>query len=898
MDQMVTFGPWLRQRRRFLGLTQEELAQRAACSLVTIRKMESGERRPSRQLAELLADCLAIPAEEREQFVAFARQSELAVQGVAPPHIAPASLLPLPPARPLPFLPHESDSPPAVSLPAPLTNLLGRDADIEAVGALLLRPSVRLVSLTGPGGTGKTRLAIEIARHLATERPTAFPDGLRFIDLASLMDPGLFLPALAEALGIVDNGEADPIIAVRAFLQGKRMLLVLDNFEQIVEAAIDLAEILQAAGGVKALITSRTVLRLYGEHEYPVAPLAVPDSPDGLTPDQLRAYPAIALFVERSRAIRPDFALTASNAADVRQICTRLDGLPLAIELAAARSKMFPPSSLLSQLTHSLDLAARQRNVNERQQTMRAAIDWSYRLLSADEQQLFRALGVFMNAFGLEEAKAITDAAGADEYALLDPLSGLVEKNMIRQIDSPHEARFQMLFVLREFALEQLESRGETDRYRLAHLTFFLNLARAQGQRMNLPDNEVPKARLMAANDDLRAAMGWAFERPDRAEQGMELAIALADYWKVRSTLTEGGRWIKDGLRILPPGALALRAKGLVVAARLANYESHYAESARLGAEALRLFQEMGDAAEEEWLLSAYHILGNSSADLGDFDEALRYHHLLLDLHRRRNNIVGIQQMIRAIGLTSFDMGQFDEAAEILQESIMINRQFGGWVDDLFLNLNALGVVELVRGHYSTARRLFEEAEDAAGRLGIPMWQAMILNNLGHLAIPVGDYEGARRCFAKARQLAAEFNVRGSQFQSVLGEATLALLEEQPVHSAWPLVRQCLDYHRELGASSRRFLRLTDVLALFCVQAGRPVLGMQLLGKAEALREQKHAQPRFANVQPVYERTMARAQRPLGQDEIRDAVQLGRHSSESALLDMVTEIGQALLPAG
>lgn len=228
----------------------------------------------------------------------------------------------------------------------------------------------------------------------------------------------------------------------------------------------------------------------------------------------------------------------------------------------------------------------------------------------------------------------------------------------------------------------------------------------------------------------------------------------------------------------------------------------------------------------------------------------------------------------------------------------MINRQFGGWVDDLFLNLNALGVVELVRGHYSTARRLFEEAEDAAGRLGIPMWQAMILNNLGHLAIPVGDYEGARRCFAKARQLAAEFNVRGSQFQSVLGEATLALLEEQPVHNAWPLVRQCLDYHRELGASSRRFLRLTDVLALFCVQAGRPVLGMQLLGKAEALREQKHAQPRFANVQPVYERTMARAQRPLGQDEIRDAVQLGRHSSESALLDMVTEIGQALLPAG
>lgn len=895
MELNESFGMWLKRRRRALDMTQGALAECAGCSLVTIRKFEGDERRPSRQLAERLADCLAVAKEERDPFIAFARQPETALVPVGPPGPLPATPLPAPAAfAPLPP-PPLTDAPPPVVLPAPLTGLVGREADIDAASDLLLRSTARLVTLTGPGGTGKTRLAIEVARRLARDHPDAFADGIFFIDLSPIGDARLFLSALADALGVGDGGQSEPLVGLREFLRNRHMLLVLDNFEQIVDAAKELAELLQFAGGVSALVTSRTALRIYGEHEFPVAPLALPNEPESISLTALRSYPAIALFVDRSRAVRPGFDLTQENAADVARICERLDGLPLAIELAAARSKMLAPSALLSQLANSLDLAARQRPISDRQQTMRGTIDWSYRLLSSDEQQLFRVLGVFQGAFGLEEVRAVAAASlSDDDFFILDLLGGLVEKSMIRPVEGTEEPRFRLLYVLRIYALEQLASQGETDRYRAAHLDFFLKLAKAQGPMLILPDNKAAKVTLMAANDDFRAAMSWAFERPDRADQGLELAIALADFWKLRSMMNEGRRWLTDGLSILPAGANECRAKALVVCARLANYEAHFAESARYGREALALFQEMGDAADEEWLLMTYHILGNSLADVGDFDESLDYHHRLLQIHRRRQNTTGTQQIIRAIALTSVDMGKFDEAAEILQEAINLNRQVGGWVDDRFLHLNAAGVIELVRGQLSAARPLFEEALAVARQLDIPMWQAMILNNLGHLEIPLGNHEAARRFFVEAKQLAVDINGRNYLFQSALGEATLALLENQPFDITWPLVQECLAYFRELGAGTKRFLRLSDVLALFAAQNAHPDLAVQLVSRAEALREQKHSQPRFANVQLVYERTMTLARQQLNQDELFVAAQQGRQWPEASLLDRVEAAGAAI----
>ena len=893
MDEKVTFGPWLRQRRRSLGLTQEELAERAACSLVTIRKMESGERRPSRQLAELLADCLAIPAEEREQFVAFARQSELALQGVAPPRIAPAPLLPVPPARPLPPLPHESISPPIISLPAPMTNLLGRDADIASVSDMLLRQSARLITLTGPGGTGKTRLAIAIARHLAANHPTAFPDGYYFVDLAPLTEPGLFLPALAEALGVVDSGEADPIIAVREHLRSKKVLLVLDNFEQIVEAAIDLAEIMQAAGGVSALITSRTLLHVYGEHEYPVAPLAMPDVETAMKPEAMLAFPAIALFVERSRAVRPGFALTAENAAAVREICARLDGLPLAIELAAAHSKLFTPSVLLSQLANSLDLAARHRNTSVRQQTMRGAVDWSYRLLSLEEQQLFRALSVFLNGFGLEEVRALIDGTGADDQLLLDQLSNLAEKSMIRQVDSAGEARFLMLFVLREFAQEQLAGGGETEHYRNAHLMYFLKLAEILGEEVTTPNNQAIRSRLLAANDDLRAAMTWAFDSQGRVVAGMRIAIALANFWIHFGSLVEGQSWIHRGLLQLPSEEGLLRAQALVVSGRLAYYQGKYNDGVAVGQEALALLQDMAGPEATRWEIIAHRVIGNCSSNLGNFDEALRHQYGILDIYHRRGNTAGQAHTLQAIGVTSLDMGDYNTAAKQLAESIALLRTHGGDADGLVFSLNGLGVVELVRGEFERAQLMFEEALALACELETPVYQAMILANLGHLAIPRGRYDEARERFRAGQQLSREANSRQFLFQADLGLATLALLENESPSSARPHLAACLAYIREQGKNVNLYLRMSDVLALYCALDQQPALAAHLLGRAEALRQEPYRPPRYANVLPVYEQAMREIEGQLDSASRAAAFQEGTSMPEETLLWQVETVGQA-----
>lgn len=892
MEAVESFGAWLKKRRRALDLTQQALADCAGCSLVTIRKFESDERRPSRQLAELLADCLAITAEEREKFIAFARQPELMVAGLAPPGPLQIPPLPAPATKSQIPPPRETVPQPTISLPAPLTGLIGRETDVVAVCEMLLRPSVRLVTLTGAGGTGKTRLAIETARRLAAGHPEAFPDGLFFVDLASLMDPGLFLPALAEVLGVVDSGEADPIIAVGAYLRTKRMLLVLDNFEQIVEAAADLAELLEAAGGVSALVTSRMVLRVYGEHEYPVAPLVLPVGEEPMTPQALLSFPAIALFVERSRAVRPGFALTAENAAAVREICARLDGLPLAIELAAAHSKIFTPSVLLSQLANSLDLAARHRNTSMRQQTMRGAVDWSYRLLSLEEQQLFRALSVFLNGFGVEEVRALVDVVGADDQLLLDRLSNLAEKSMIRQVDSAGEARFLILFVLREFAQEQLASEGETEHYRNAHLMYFLKLAEVLGEEVTTPNNQAIRSRLLAANDDLRAAMTWAFDSQGRIVAGMRIAVALANFWIHFGSLVEGQSWIHKGLLRLPSEERMLRAQALVVSGRLAYYQSKYSEGVAVGQEALALLKDMVGPEAIRWQIIAHRVIGNCSSNLGNFDEALRHQYGILDIYHRRGNSAGQAHTLQAIGVTSLDMGDYDTAAKQLAESIALLRTHGGDADGLVFSLNGLGVVELVRGEFERAQVMFEEALALACELETPVYQAMILANLGHLAIPRGRYVEARERFSAGQQLSREANSRQFLFQADLGLATLALLEDASPSSARPHLAACLAYVREQGRNVNLFLRMSDVLALYCARDQQPALAAHLLGRAEALRQESYRPPRYANVLPVYEQAMREIEGQLDSASRAEAFMEGAGMPEELLLQQVEDVGQ------
>lgn len=893
MDPNETFGAWLRRRRRFMDMTQEQLANCAGCSLVTIRKFEADERRPSRQLAELLADCLGVPAAEREAFVTFARQREdgaaarggslpvavgLAAPSVTPPVVSPPEAMPIP----------EVAAP--VVLPTPLTGLLGRVADVAAVGDLLLSTGVRLVTLTGPGGAGKTRLAIEVARQLAARHAAHFPDGIFFVDLAALRDPALFVPAVHEALGLA-AGNIEPRAALRAYLRPRRMLLVLDNFEQITAAADELAGVLQAAGGVAALVTSRALLHIYGEHEYQVDPLAAP--PAGLALDEFMTYPAVTLFIERSRAVRPGFVLDAANAAAVRQLIARLDGLPLAIELAAARSRLFAPTALLAQLTGALDLAARQQR-DARQRTMRAAIDWSYALLTEEEQRFFRALGVFAGGFGPDEAgRLLGEAAGPN--VTLDLLTGLVEKSMIRPEESG-EPRFRMLAVLREYAVEHLAARGELADARRAHAAYCLDLAQLFGPQMTTAGHGAARAALLVANDDLRAALAWTFETPATAETGLRIALALTDFWIQRGMAFEGQAWLGQGLAVWPEQGGALRPRALIAAGRLAYYQGHFPEAVAFGRAALGLLEGLPDA-EEQWTIVALRVVGNASADAGEYDSALHHQNRILELYRRRDNPVGVAQTLQALGVTLVDMGHFDDAIARLTEAVDLFRRHPGDADDLMFSLNALGMAELIRGDYGTAGPALEEALALARGLEAPMWQAMVLNNLGHRAIPLGLYEAARAHFEEGGRLARESKSDQFYFQSALGLATLALMEGAPPPAAWPHVRDCLTYYYTHDPTPNRYLRFSDMLALFAARAGNGPLAARLLSRAAALRREPFRQARFANLQPVFERTLALIRQVLTEDDQETAVGQGEMTPEAVLLAEVEHIGKGMIGA-
>lgn len=902
MGPSDTFGNWLKRRRRTLDLTQGALADCAGCSVVTIRKFEADERRPSRQLAELLADCLQIPETERAAFVAFARQPETAAALLPPAVTTTLPDVPPAPSPPAPGLPGQANSAtlqryfPPVRLPAPLTGLIGRDADIASVGEMLSRPAVRLVTLTGPGGTGKTRLAIETARRLSEEHPEVFPDGFFFVDLSPVADPALFAPALIGALAINETGDRPAVETVRDYLQPRKLLLVVDNFEQIVDAAGDLAGILLQAGGVKALITSRIILHVYGEYEYPVAPLALPQPRLEVDLETLTEYPAIELFVERSRAANPGFNLTAKNAAAVIDICARLDGLPLAIELAAARSKLLTPAALLMQLTRSLDLASLHRQTAERQRTMRGAIEWSYNLLERDEQAFFRQLGVFAGSFGLTEARAIAEPdENSEDFQIQEQLAGLAEKSMIRLLESDGDARFRMLFVIREYALEQLQILGETVAARNAHLAYFSRLAEDLVRPFNEPDTyDATRAVLSAANDDFRAAMAWAFERPEQVEMGIRTAVALTNFWIAQPALAEAQRWFEEGLNALPQEAQSSRARALVSAGRIAFYQTRYIEAIAFGREARDLLATADDPTDEEWFLVANRVVGNASANIGEYEEALRCHNRMLDAYRRRNDPIGTMQTLQTMGLTAIDMGQYELAEELLTESLALTRQHGGWPDDLVFSLIPLGILELVRGHYTEAQALLEESFAEARKLETPSWEAMALVNLGHLAVPLGNLVEARRIFSEARKLAMEVTAPDWLYQANLGLATLALLEDEPLPIAWSYLDQCIAYFKVNRSSPLRYLRLSDLLGLFVALAGRAGLAVELVARADAIREHTLPQPRFANVQPVYDRMMALVNQQLSPTEIEAAARSGQETSQEALLAQVEALGLAI----
>ncbi len=621
------------------------------------------------------------------------------------------------------------------NLPADLTTFVGRQAEMVSVMDLL--GTNRLVTLTGPGGTGKTRLALHVASRVLHH----FVDGVFFVPLASIADPSLVVPTIAEALGVKEMGERPIPELLDQYLEPREMLLVLDNFEQVLPAATAINQLLQAAPRLKALVTSQAVLHVSGEQEFQVAPLALPDPLHLPELGVLSQYDAVALFIQRARSVSPTFSVTNQNAPAVAEICARLDGLPLAIELAAARSKLLPPEALLRRLREGLTvLRSGSRDLPARQQTLRDAIAWSHDLLRPDEQALFQRLAIFVRGWAVQAAEAVVDADGDMSTDVLDALEGLVDRSLVRQEPQAEgEPRFWMLGTIRAFALERLETSGERPEMARRHAAHFLALAEEAEPQLTGTVQGEWLDRLEREHDNLRAALRFLVDTGD-AGPALRMAGALWRFWHFRGHLSEGRAWLGEGLAM--PAATeepGPRAKALQGMAGLAYWQRDYQASSRAYEEALQLCRARGDP--EETATALYNLAFSLGAERKP--ELARD---LLEESRALYEAAGNRRGVAYTGLlmeTIHQMlGEWERSLSISDEIIQAFRDLGdrwGLANTLHGVGDALreeGDVPGAAAAFGEALRIFDEAGDVAA-------VAMVLGGLAVLAARARDGETA-----------------------------------------------------------------------------------------------------------------------------------------------------------